>query len=79
MSYTHEMSPYELQAVYEEAHYHQCISDIVSLMLEYGDEQVFGEACARAQKPYTPLEILFTKKSVNQSKQLRNEKAVRQL
>jgi len=43
MSYTHEMSPYELQAVYEEAHYHQCISDIVSLMLEYGDEQVFGD------------------------------------
>jgi hypothetical protein len=37
---THEMSPYELRALFEEAHYHQTISDIVSLIMQYGEDKV---------------------------------------
>ena len=37
---THMMSNYELQAVFEEAHYHQTIDDIVDLMMKHGEDKI---------------------------------------
>jgi hypothetical protein len=37
------MSNYELQAVFEEAHYHQTLDDIVDLIIKYGEDKITQE------------------------------------